>query len=186
MTGHSREAAMRNNGRNWFRTWTLGCAAAIVAVAAANASAPSIDGAAAFERLKALEGTWQAADGKKAVTVFELTANGTVVLERYSNPAMPNGGRMVTAYHLDGNDLVLTHYCIAKNQPTLRAERYDASTGELQFEFVRATNLSSPDAGHMRRAKYRVVDGDHFTTEWEFFAGGKKTMREVEHFRRVR
>jgi hypothetical protein len=157
-----------------------------LAGAAANASAPSTDGPAVFERLKALEGTWQAADGKKAVTVFELTANGTVLLERYSNPAMPNGGRMVTAYHLDGDDLVLTHYCIARNQPTLRAERYDASTGEVQFEFVRASNLPNADAGHMRRAKYRFVDRDRFTTEWEFFAGGKKTMTEVEHFTRLK
>jgi hypothetical protein len=176
---------MTNSARNWLKALMAGGAAAGVAVAAASASAPA-DGPAAFERLKALEGTWQAADGKKAVTVFELTANGTVLLERYSNPAMPDGGRMVTAYHLDGKDLVLTHYCIARNQPTLRAERYDASTGEVQFEFVRASGLSSPDAGHMRRAKYRFVDRDRFTTEWEFFAGGKKTMTEIEHFTRTK
>jgi hypothetical protein len=29
---------------------------------------------------------------------------------------------MVSAYHLDGEDLLLTHYCIANNQPTLRAQ----------------------------------------------------------------
>lgn len=160
----------------------------MLATAAWSAAAPAADGPAAFERLKSLQGTWQTAgpDGKQAVTEFELTANGTVLLERYRNPAMPDGGRMVTAYHLDGGDLVLTHYCIAKNQPTLRVERYDASAGELQFEFVRASNLSSPAAGHMRRAKYRLQDRDHFTTEWEFFEGGKKTMSEVEHFGRVK
>ena len=175
-----------NSTRKSFKTWMLGFAAAVGATAASNAWAPPADGPAAFERLKALQGSWQAADGKKAVTEFELTANGTVLLERYTNPAMPDGGRMVTAYHLDGTDLVLTHYCIAKNQPTLRAERYDASTGEVQFEFVRASNLPSPDAGHMRRAKYRFVDRDRFTTEWEFFAGGKKTLTEVEHFTRLK
>jgi hypothetical protein len=78
-----------------------------------------VDAAAAFERLKALEGAWEtaSADGKKATTTFELTANGTVLLERYANAAMPGGGHMVTAYHLDRTSLILTHYCVAKNQP---------------------------------------------------------------------
>ena len=73
---------------------TLCLALSVLGVVAAAASGPA-DGPAAFERLKTLEGTWEAVgkDGKKAVTVFELTANGSVLLERYTNPAMPSGGR---------------------------------------------------------------------------------------------
>ncbi len=91
---------------------------------------------------------------------------------------------MVTAYHLDGDSLILTHYCIARNQPTLRADSFDAATGEIQFEFVRASNLASEKAGHMRRALYRIEDATHFTTSWDFFEGGKKTMTETERFQR--
>jgi hypothetical protein len=146
-----------------------------------------VDPAAAFERLKALQGTWEApaANGLKATTSFELTAAGTVLLERYSNPALPGGGHMVSAYHLDNQALILTHYCIAKNQPTLRADRFDAVTGEIQFEFLRGTNMPSENAGHMRRALYRLDDATHFTTSWEFFVDGKKTMTELETFTRV-
>lgn len=86
--------------------------------------------------------------------------------------------------HLDGADLILTHYCIAKNQPTLRAERFDPVTSEIQFEFVRASSLATPGAGHMRRAKFRFQDPDHFVTEWEYFQDGKRTMAEVEAFSR--
>jgi hypothetical protein len=108
----------------------VGVGLGIVRLMAAG-SLHGIDGAAAFERLKTLQGTWEAAgkDGTTAKTTFELVATGTVLLERYSNSAMPGGGQMVTAYHLDGQDLVLTHYCIAKNQPTLKAERFDTATG---------------------------------------------------------
>ena len=77
----------------------------------ATADGGSVDGKAAFERLKSLQGTWETAGGQKATTTFELVANGTVLLERYSNPAIPGGGQMVSAYHLDGTALVLTHYC---------------------------------------------------------------------------
>ena len=92
---------------------------------------------------------------------------------------------MMSAYHLDGRALVLTHYCVARNQPTLRAERFNAATSEMQFEFLRATNLATPDAGHMRRAKYRVIDRNAFVAEWEFFDKGVKTLTEIESFTRV-
>jgi hypothetical protein len=137
---------------------------------------PDVDAVAAFERLKSLQGTWEApaANGQKATTVFELTAGGTVLLERYTNPALPGGGHMASAHHLDGSSLVLTHYCIAKNQPTLKADTYDANTGEIQFEFLRVSNLASESAGHMRRALYRLEDANHFTTSWDFFQDGNK------------
>lgn len=160
----------------------------VLVLGAQGSTKGPLDGPAAFERLKTLRGTWEAvgANDQRATTTFELTANGTVLLERYRNPALPDGGHMITAYHLDGTDLILTHYCIARNQPTLRAERYDAAAGELQFEFLRATNLPAPGAGHMRRAKYRLLDPDHFTTEWEFFEGGRPKMVEAESFTRVK
>jgi hypothetical protein len=161
---------------------------AAVASTAADGPPAEVDAAGAFDRLKALAGTWVASgsDGKGATTTFELTAGGTVLVERYANPAMPGGGRMLTAYHLDGGSLVLTHYCIANNQPTLQASSFDASTGELQFEFVSARNLKTPATGHMRRAKYRIVDRDHFATDWEFFENGTRKMTESETFTRVK
>lgn len=170
------------------KTRTLLCALAIGSLASAAPGANGgIDAKAAFAQLKQLEGVWEAkgANGSVARTEFELTASGTVLLERYTNSAMPGNGRMATAYHLDGTSLVLTHYCMANNQPVLRAERFDAAAREIQFEFVRAGNLASENTGHMRRAKYRLIDADHFVTEWEFFENGTKKMAEVETFTRV-
>jgi hypothetical protein len=181
---------MDMKGRNVLQAAVLVafCAIAGPRAAVLPAGPAAVDAKAAFERLKTLEGTWQSAgaEGKSATTVFELTANGTVLLERYTNPAMAGGAQMVTAYYLDGSSLVLTHYCIARNQPTLKADRFDASTGEIQFEFVRATNLPSENAGHMRRAFYRMDDASHFTTSWEFFENGKKKMTETERFQRTK
>ena len=133
------------------------------------------DGAAAFARMKTLEGRWVSGSGdKQATTVFELTANGTVLLERYSNPKMPGGGHMVTAYHLDGGDLVLTHYCIANNQPVLRADRFDPAGREIQFEFVRASNLAAPTPATCAARCTASTTPRQFTTEWEFFEAGEQ------------
>ena len=165
------------------------CALAIVAAIGPSAGANGgIDAKAAFAQLKQLEGVWEAKgkDGAVSRSEFELTGNGTVLLERFSNSGMPGNGRMATAYHLDGTDLVLTHYCMANNQPVLRAERFDAAAKEIQFEFVRAGNLATPNTGHMHRAMYRIVDANHFVTEWEFFENGQKKFTETETFTRVK
>jgi hypothetical protein len=37
----------------------------------------------------------------------------------------------------------------------------------------------------MRRALYKIEDANHFTTQWEFFDKGKKTMTEIEKFTRL-
>ncbi len=152
-----------------------------------SARTAEVDAGAAFARLTALQGKWEGPEknGQRATTSFELTGGGAVLMERYSNPALPGGGHMVSAYHLDGATLVLTHYCIARNQPTLGADRFDAKTGEIQFEFLRGTNMPTENTGHMRRALYRLDDANHFTTSWEFFQDGKKTMTELETFTRV-
>jgi hypothetical protein len=36
----------------------------------------------------------------------------------------------------------------------------------------------------MRRALYRLEGPNQFTTSWEFFQAGKKTMTEIERFSR--
>jgi hypothetical protein len=160
---------------------------AVLTTAGTVAGEDAVNAREAFARLKTLKGTWESVkNNQKSTTIFELIAGGTVLSERYTNPALPGNGEMLTAYHIDGDALTLTHYCIANNQPTLRASRFDAARGEIQFEFVRASNLASAGAGHMRRAKYQLVDANHFVTEWEFFENGTLKMTETETFTRVR
>jgi len=49
----------------------------------------------------------------------------------------------------------------------------------MTFKFVDATNLESPDAGHMDRMVLTLVDENHQTEEWTFASHGKKEMKEV-------
>ena len=150
-----------------------------VAVSAATSGRP-VDAAAAFDRLKALVGAWEAPmkDGKLTVT-YELVAGGTAVVEKDSM-------NMITVYHLDGDRLMLTHYCMAGNQPRMQARRFDPQTGELEFQFLDATNLKSPSAGHMHNAKIRFVDADHFNAGWQFYEKGEPKFAEDFQFTRVR
>jgi hypothetical protein len=51
---------------------------------------------------------------------------------------------------------------------------------------VDATNLSSPDAGHMRNVTIRFVDANHIDSEWVFHEKGKPSMTVRARYARVR
>jgi len=145
---------------------------------------PSVDAAAAFARLKALAGDWEAttAEGKSRLS-YEIVSGGTALLERESSEKMP---AMLTLFHLDGERLLLTHYCVAGNQPRMQARAFNPETGELEFRLLDATNLASPNAGHMHNVKIRLVDADHLITEWQFYENGQSKFTESTQFTRVR
>jgi len=137
--------------------------------------------AAPFERLKALAGTWTgkvrqagAAEETIATVTWRVTSGGSAVMETI-DPGSPH--EMVTLYHLDGDQLLLTHYCAAGNQPTMRAAK-SADPRTLTFEFVRGTNMKPPDL-HMRSVRITFVDEARTDTEWTSWKGGKPvgTMR---------
>ena len=159
----------------------LGCAA----IHGANAKSDRSTGAAAaFSRLKALAGEWEADSQMGKVHVsYEVVAGGAALLERESSEKMPV---MLTVYYVHGDRLLLTHYCMAGNQPRMQAKRFDAATGELEFQFLDATNLANPDAGHMRSAKIRFADDRHFSAEWQFYENGKPKFAENAQYTQIK
>ena len=158
-----------------------------LALAAAMMQAgPKTEGstdAAAFARLKTLVGEWegQTRMGKGHLS-YELIAGGTALVEKETAENMP---AMLTVYHLDGDRLMLTHYCMAGNQPRMRARAFDAAAGQLELDFVDGTNLPA-GAGHMHSAKLRFVDQDHLATEWTFYENGAQKFTEAFQYTRVR
>lgn len=140
--------------------------------------------AEAFARLKTLVGEWQQqGEGGVDRVTYELVAAGSALLERETSDSRPT---MLTLYHLDGTRLLLTHYCMAGNQPRMQASRFDPETGELSFEFLDATNLASPAAGHMHSVNLRLVDDAHLTAKWNFYENGRSKFSETARYARVR
>ena len=80
---------------------------------------------------------------------------------------------MTSVYHLDGDDLRLTHYCNAGNQPRMIADEYRSQS--LSFGFVDVTNLKAPGAYHTRTLDIEFLDDDHVVLHFV----GKKEAREI-------
>ncbi len=148
---------------------------ATVVLAAGSAFAQT-DAQRAFATVKNLPGTWEGkgAERQPLHVTFKLTGGGSAVM---SEIVVPNED-MVSMIHLDGPDkLLLTHYCAVGNQPRMLASvSTDART--ITFNYVDATNLQSPDAGHMQRMVLTVLDENHHIEEWTFVDHGK-THKEV-------
>lgn len=88
-----------------------------------------------------LQGRWvmEGPEGP-AYTEFALTSSGSAVRETMF-PGTPH--EMINMYALDGNSLVLTHYCAGGNQPRMRAERL--VDGRLEFLPDGVGDLKSPE-----------------------------------------
>ena len=120
-----------------------------------------------FDTLKKLAGDWVeiGKDGKATdtvVTSFRVTAGGTAIQETI----FPGSDHeMITMYHLDGDQLLLTHYCVLGNQPRMRAEP-GKEPNAIRFLYVGATNLKNPSAQHMDHATLTLVGPDRFKAEW--------------------
>ena len=149
---------------------------AIVLVGLALAAAPTEAPHPGMETLKSLEGRWTGPaiwdrGGEPGSAEFdisyEVTAGGSSVMETMM-PGTP--GEMVTMYHLDGEDLVLVHYCTSGNQPRMVLES-SSDASELSFRCLGGTNMTEADS-HMHSARLRIVDSDRLQGEWSSVKGG--------------
>jgi hypothetical protein len=165
----------------------LGVLALGIGIMPVRANASPGGGSEAFEKLKSLVGRWETdkTNMNKASLDIELTSGGTAVLEKFHMVEDGKPVEMTTVYYLDGEDVKLTHYCMAGNQPTMRGT-YLPDTKTLKFELVSISNLKSPDAGHMHHATYTFLDNDHFKTTWTFRKEQRDAFTEDVTYVRVK
>lgn len=124
------------------------------------------------ERVKTLAGTWEgdgASEGPQ-VTTFSVCSAGSAVRE-IMFPGTPH--EMTNMYHMDGDSLVMTHYCAMGNQPRMRAT-VGPNPNELRFEFDGVTNLRKPDEMYMGSMTLTIVDQDHIRETWQHYVKGVK------------
>ena len=133
-----------------------------------------------FEELKSLDGSWEAKtpDGQTVQVAYRVTGNGSAVMSEIKGHA-----DMISMFNLDGERLLMTHYCGAGNQPRMVASTSpDGKT--LTFDFLDATNLASADDGHMTRLVLSMPDANHHTEEWIYSDHGKQEKEDFDLWRK--
>lgn len=126
---------------------------------------------AAFERIKALAGTWESTSADHpGTTVFAVSSNGSVVRE-IMLPGTEH--EMTNVYHMDGPDLVVTHYCAIGNQPRMRARPSDVSADRIAFGPDGVMNLRRDDEIYMGQLTLIFIGPDTLRQEWRTFRQGQ-------------
>lgn len=167
-----------------------------VMIAASKQGTKPLDRAtslAVFERIKKLDGAWRARSTKgwEENQQFHVIAKGTAVTSESAPGANPTGtataplAPMLTVYHMDGDRLLLTHYCEAGNQPRMVATSVEDDGRTVHFSFLDATNLASNTAGHMHSVVMTFSDDDHFSERWSWYQNGKEQWMESVQNERV-
>jgi hypothetical protein len=130
------------------------------------------DAQKSFDQLKSLAGSWEGKNsmGQSVQVSYRMTAGGSALMSEI----VGHGETMISMINFDGpNRLLLTHYCAVGNQPRMQASASPDGKA-VTFNFLDATNLDSPQSGHMDHVVIALLGPDHHTEEWNFIDHGKE------------
>jgi hypothetical protein len=114
------------------------------------------DKAKIFTQMKSLVGTWV----KEGVTnsnfeiQFELVAKDSTLVETWISKGKK---RSLTLYHLNGENLMATHYCPQGNQPRLHLSN-NSTINNMFFTYLDSTNLESLEDSHQHSLGFDFTD----------------------------
>jgi hypothetical protein len=161
---------------------TLRIAACLFTILSTTAIFAQTDAQKSFDQLKSLTGSWEGKNsmGQPVQVSYRMTAGGSALMSEI----VGHGETMISMFNFDGsNRLLLTHYCTVGNQPRMLASASpDGKT--ITFNFLDATNLDTPEAGHMDHVVIAVLDPNHHTEEWVFADHGK-VLKQFFDLKRV-
>jgi hypothetical protein len=156
-------------------------AAVLLCVVSSTLLFAQSDAEKALDRFKAMVGAWEGKSpkGQTSEVKYELVAGGTAVMAA----SHMIDDDMTSMFYVDGERLMMTHFCPSGNQPRMQAT-ISPDLKTVSFEFVDATNLAGPQAGHMHRAVYVFSDAGHYSEEWTWKKEGKDATFHYEMTRK--
>jgi hypothetical protein len=175
-----------------------------VAFAQTQAAAPQSDAQNAFTKLKALAGNWEGRATLNPPSAHEdpglmqvslrVTSRGNALVHEMAGKDDPNAKEKpaakstdhddpITMFYVDGDRLLLTHYCDAGNRPRMVGK---ISPDGKKVEFTFLDVAGSTKFGHMQHAVFTIIDADHHTEDWTYLMPGNKAMEGHIELQRVK
>jgi hypothetical protein len=160
----------------------------VVLISLSTVAFAQTDGQKSFDKLKTLAGSWQGPVtatppqpdwGDKPVQVsLRVTSRGNALVHEMKEAGSPDDptkyDHPVTMFYVDGERLLLTHYCDAGNRPRMAAKiSPDGKTVEFDFLDV----AGGTQYGHMHHALFTMIDANHHTEDWTYMEPGDKMVR---------
>jgi len=174
------------------------------AFAQSQAAAPESDAQNAFTKLKTLAGTWQGratleppnpkmdpglmqvslrVTSRGNALVHEMTGKDDSNGKHKADPGGTDSDHPITTFYLDGDRLLLTHYCDAGNRPRM-VGKISPDGKKIEFTFLDVSGATKH--GRMDHAVFTIIDADHHTEDWTFLMPGNKPMQGHIDLQRVK
>ncbi len=155
------------------------------------------DAQKSFDKLKTLAGVWEGRlttdphqadmDNAHPQVTLRVTSRGNALVHEMKEAGTPDDptryDHPVTMLYLDGDRLLLTHYCDAGNRPRMAA-RVSPDGKTVEFDFVDVAG--STQYGHMHHAVFTIIDANHHIEEWTYMMPGDKPMRAHMDLQRIK
>ncbi|MFL6211759.1 MAG: hypothetical protein ACJ74W_23130 [Pyrinomonadaceae bacterium] len=137
----------------------------------AVASAQS-DAQKAFEIMKTLAGSWEGSIiGLSTHITIRVTSSGNAILHEATGPGRPDNP--ITMFYVDGERLLLTHYCDAGNRPRM-VGKISPDGKTVEFDFLDISG--STQRGMMNQMVFTMIDANHHSEAATYILPGNKPM----------
>lgn len=153
-----------------------------------TAALAETDAQKSFDQLKTLAGTWEGpvtvnppqpemSSDKPVHISLRVTSLGNALVHEMQESGTPldpaKYDHPVTMFYVDGDRLILTHYCDAGNRPRMSGKvSPDGKTVEFDFVDLSGSN----NYGHMYHAVFTAVDANHHIEDWTYMMPGDKPV----------
>ena len=135
-------------------------------------SGPQSDAQKAFELMKTLAGSWDGTImGLSTHITIRVTSSGNAIMHEATGPGRPDNP--ITMFYVDGDRLLLTHYCDAGNRPRM-VGRISPDGKTVEFDFLDVSG--STQRGMMNHMVFTVIDANHHSEAATYALPGNKSM----------
>jgi len=144
-----------------------------------------------FDKLKTLEGIWEGSvatvpreaevEGKLVQVSLRVTSRGNALMHEMRISGIPDDP--ITMFYVDGDSLLLTHYCDAGNRPRMEG-KVSPDGKSLEFDFLDVAG--GTQHGHMHHTMFTIIDANHHTEDWTYMNPSGKAVHAHYDLRRTK
>ena len=142
------------------------------------------DAKKAFDKLKTLAGSWEGSImGKSVQVTIRVTAVGSAIMHDATGQSGGPGNHEITMMYLEGDRLLMTHYCDAGNRQRLEGK---LSPDGNSIEFNLLDVAGGTERGFAKRMVFIMTDSNNHVVELVYSMPDGKLVQARGEFQRTK
>jgi hypothetical protein len=142
------------------------------------------DAKTAFEKLKTLAGSWEGSImGRTVQVTIRVTSVGSAIMHDATGQSGGPGNHEITMMYLEGDRLLMTHYCDAGNRQRLEGK---LTPDGKSVDFSLLDVVGGTQRGFAKRIAFTMIDESHHVVELTFMQPDNKPVDVRAEFKRTK